>query len=116
MSRFSVFFFSLFFTLFTVTGPLSAANPHDRAGAIAKLRHDLDRAMSRGTPTDKEIQLLRKSRTELNSTSKEDFDAAIDEIDKIAHTQSFKSQDAADLRKDIGDIKGRWSFLPLHKK
>lgn len=96
--------------------PLAAGKPKDRAGAIAKLQHDLDRAMSRGTPTDKEIAILKKSRAELNSTNKEEFDTAIDEIDKIAHAQSFKSRDASDVKKDIGDIKGRWSFLPLHKK
>ncbi len=85
----------------------------DKDALIAKLQHDLDRAMSRGTPTDKEIAELKKARQDLNSQSHEDFAAAIDTIDRIAHTQSFKHQDASDVKKDIGNIRGHKSFLFL---
>jgi hypothetical protein len=94
---------------------LASAKPSDKdkTRLIAKLQHDLDRAMSRGTPTDKEIAELRKARTDLDGSSQEDFRAAIDTIDRIAHTQSFKPQDAKDVKKDIGNIKGHKSFLFL---
>ena len=116
MLRFQPILFTVSLALLISTTPLAVAKPRDRASALAKLQHDLDRAMPRGTPTDKEIAILKKSRMELNSTNMEEFDTAIDNIDRIAHTQSFKPQDASDIRKDIGEIKGRWSFLPLHKK
>src|SRR5215831_11681966 len=86
--------------LFTLTCLLSAA-PSDKNALITRLEHDLDRAMSRGTPTDKEVLELRKSRKDLRSDNREEFSAAIETIDRIAHTQSFKSQDASDIRKDI---------------
>jgi hypothetical protein len=94
---------------------LSYAKPSnkDTTALIAKLQHDLDRAMSRGTPTDKEIGELKKARTDLNSSNQEDFRAAIETIDRIAHTNSFKHQDASDVKKDIGNIKGHKSFLFL---
>jgi hypothetical protein len=106
MLRLIVLFLSL-------TSLLISGKPPDRNVLIAKLQRDLDKAMSRGTPTDKEIAELKKSRQDLNSTSHEDMAAAIDTIDRIAHTQSFKRQDAADIRKDIGNIRGHKSFLFL---
>lgn len=98
--------------LLAIAGLLTAKAP-DKNVLIAKLQHDLDRAMSRGTPTDKEIGELKKARADLNSSNHEDFRAAIDTIDRIAHTQSFKPQDASDVKKDIGNIKGHKSFLFL---
>jgi hypothetical protein len=77
------------------------------------LQRDLDKAMSRGTPTDKEILELKKSRKDLNSSNREEFSAAIETIDRVAHTQSFKPQDASDLKKDISNIRGHKSFLFL---
>ena len=85
----------------------------DRNALIAKLQRDLDKAMSRGTPTDKEILELRKSRQDLTSTNREDLTNAIETIDRIAHTQSFKPQDASDVRKDVSNIRGHKSFLFL---
>src|SRR5579862_1141638 len=90
----------------TLTSLLFAGKPPDREALIAKLQRDLDKAMSRGTPTDKEIAELKKSRQDLNSPNHEEFSAAIETIDRIAHTQSFKRQDASDVKKDIGDIRG----------
>lgn len=92
---------------------LLSAKPVDKNTLIAKLQHDLDRAMSRGTPTDKEIAELKKSREDLNSANHEEFAAAIDTIDRIAHTNSFKHADASDVKKDIGNIRGHKSFLFL---
>lgn len=92
---------------------LLSAKTVDKNTLIVKLQHDLDRAMSRGTPTDKEIAELKKSRQDLNSSSHEDFAAAIDTIDRIAHTNSFKHQDASDLKKDVTKIRGHKSFLFL---
>jgi hypothetical protein len=97
----------------TAASLLLCSPPPDRAGLIAKLQRDLDKAMSRGTPTDKEILELKKSRQNLNSASHEEVSEAIETIDRIAHTQSFKSQDASDIRKDIGNIRGHKSFLFL---
>jgi hypothetical protein len=97
----------------SLTSLLYSGKPPDRNALIAKLQRDLDKAMSRGTPTDKEILELRKSRQDLTSTSHEDLQVAIDTIDRIAHTQSFKPQDASDIRKDIGNIRGHKSFLFL---
>jgi len=85
----------------------------DRTTLIAKLQRDLDKAMSRGTPTDKEILELKKARKDLTSGNNDEVSEAIQTIDRIAHTQSFKPQDASDLRKDIGNIKGHKSFLFL---
>ena len=87
--------------------------PADRTALIAKLQRDLDKAMSRGTPTDKEILILKKSRQDLTSSKNDEVAAAIDNIDRVAHTQSFRSQDASDIRKDIGNIRGHKSFLFL---
>jgi hypothetical protein len=100
--------------LLTITCLASAGKPPaDRDALIAKLRRDLDRAMSHGTPTDKEVDILKKSRADLTSSSHEEVAAAIDNIDRIAHTDSFKRQDASDVRKDIGNIRGHKSFLFL---
>jgi hypothetical protein len=98
--------------LLAVTLPL-AAGAVDKNALIAKLQRDLDKAMSRGTPTDKEIAELKKSREDLNSANHEDFSVAIDTIDRIAHTHSFRPQDASDVKKDIGNIRGHKSFLFL---
>jgi len=106
MLRFILLFLSL-------TGLLLSGPPPDRSTLIAKLQRDLDRAMSRGTPTDKEVLELRKCRKDLTSSNKEELSAAIETIDRIAHTHSFKSQDASDIRKDIGNIRGHKSFLFL---
>ena len=106
MLRLIVVFLSLASLLFS-------GAPPDRSALIAKLQRDLDKAMSRGTPTDKEILELKKSREDLNSSSHEELAAAIDTIDRVAHTQSFKSQDASDIRKDISNIRGHKSFLFL---
>ena len=94
---------------------VSAGKPHDREALIAKLQRDLDRAMLRGTPTDKEIAILKKSRQDLTSANNDEVSDAVNNIDRIAHTQSFKSQDASDVRKDIGNIRGHKSllFIPL---
>ncbi len=91
----------------------TAGKPPDRNTLVAKLQRDLDKAMSRGTPTDKEILILKKSRRDLTSSNNTDVSAAIENIDRIAHTQSFKPQDASDIRKDIGNIRGHKSFLFL---
>ncbi len=99
--------------LLTLCTLLSGAKPPDQTALIAKLQRDLDKAMSRGTPTDKEILELRKSRQNLTSTKKEELTEAIETIDRIAHTQSFKPQDASEIRKDIGNIRGHKSFLFL---
>jgi len=80
---------------------------------VAKLQRDLDKAISRGTPTDKEILELKKSRQDLVSSNHEEVAAAIETIDRIAHTQSFKPQDASDVKKDITKIRGQKSFLFL---
>ncbi len=106
MLRFIVLFLSLISLLFS-------GAPPDRNALIARLQRDLDKAMSRGTPTDKEVLELKKSREDLTSTNHEDLSAAIETIDRIAHTQSFKSQDASDIRKDISNIRGHKSFLFL---
>jgi hypothetical protein len=98
--------------LLSVVALLAAATP-DKNALIAKLQRDLDKAMSRGTPTDKEILELKKSRQDLNSPNHEDFSVAIDTIDRIAHTQSFRPPDASDVKKDIGNIRGHKSFLFL---
>jgi hypothetical protein len=98
--------------IFLLSAPL-AAGTVDKNALIAKLQRDLDKAMSRGTPTDKEITELKKSRQDLNSTNKEEFSAAIETIDRVAHTHSFRPQDASDVKKDIGDIRGHKSFLFL---
>lgn len=95
-----------------LSASLSAA-PKDKTALIARLQRDLDKAILRGTPTDKELMELKKSRADLNSPSHEDFAAAIDTIDRIAHTQSFKRQDASDVKKDIGNIREHKSFLFL---
>jgi len=92
---------------------LFPATPPDRRALVAKLQRDLDKAISRGTPTDKEILELKKSRQDLVSSNHEDVAAAIETIDRIAHTQSFKSQDASDVKKDITKIRGQKSFLFL---
>ena len=92
---------------------LLAGAPPDRNAVVAKLRRDLDKAMYRGTPTDKEIQELKKSRQDLTSDNHEDVSTAVETIDRIAHTQSFKSQDAADVRKDISKLRNHKSFLFL---
>ena len=97
----------------TLTSLLFSGPPPDKTALITKLQRDLDRAMSRGTPTDKEIMELKKSRKNLTSSSHEEVSEAIETIDRIAHTQSFKSQDASDIRKDIGNIRGHKSFLFL---
>jgi hypothetical protein len=106
MLRFIVLIFSLTSLLFSGAAP-------DHRALIAKLQRDLDKAMSRGTPTDKEILELKKSRKDLNSANHEDVAAAVDNIDRVAHTQSFKPQDASDIRKDISNIRGHKSFLFL---
>ncbi len=103
----------LLLVLLTVCSLLLGGKPPDRTALISKLEHDLDRAMSRGTPTDKEILELRKARKNLNSQKKEELSEALETIDRIAHTLSFKPQDASDLRKDIGKIRGHKSFLFL---
>jgi hypothetical protein len=102
-----------FIALFLSLICLVSAKSVDKNALITKLQRDLDKAMSRGTPTDKEILELKKSRQDLTSTNHEDVSAAIETIDRIAHTQSFKSQDASDIRKDIGNIRGHKSFLFL---
>jgi hypothetical protein len=99
--------------LLSLSALLFSGHPPDRDVLISKLQRDLDKAMSRGTPTDKEILELRKSRQDLSSASHEEFAAAIDTIDRIAHTQSFRPPDASDVRKDIGNIRGHKSFLFL---
>lgn len=102
---------ALFLTLFV---PFAfAGKPPDKDVLVAKLRKDLDRAMDHGTPTDKEIAILKKSSADLTSTNKEDVQAAVDNIDRIAHTNSFKPQDASDVRKDIVSMRGHKSFLFL---
>jgi hypothetical protein len=102
---------ALFLTLFM---PFAfAGTPPDKDALVAKLRRDLDRAMAHGTPTDKEIDILKKSRADLTSTNKEEVQAAVDNIDHIAHTNSFKPQDASDVKKDIGNLRGHKSFLFL---
>jgi hypothetical protein len=106
MLRFIILFLTLSSLLFS-------GKPPDHDALIAKLQRDLDKAMSRGTPTDKEVLELKKSKKDLNSSNHEDFSAAIETIDRVAHTQSFKSQDASDIRKDIGNIRGHKSFLFL---
>src|SRR5690349_21395016 len=106
MLRLIIVFFSLISLLFS-------AAPPDRRALIAKLQRDLDKAISRGTPTDKEILQLRKSRQDLVSSNHEEVAAAIETIDRIAHTQSFKPQDASDVKKDITKIRGQKSFLFL---
>jgi len=106
MLRLIIVFFSLISLLFS-------AAPPDRRALIAKLQRDLDKAISRGTPTDKEILELRKSRQDLVSSNHEEVAAAIETIDRIAHTQSFKPQDASDVKKDITKIRGQKSFLFL---
>jgi hypothetical protein len=101
----------LFFTFLSI---LPAGAPPDEHKLIARLQRDLDKAMSRGTPTDKEILELKKSRKDLTSAKHEEVAAAIETIDRVAHSpESFKRQDAADIRKDIGDIRGHKSFLFL---
>lgn len=102
----------LFALFLSVLFLLSAATV-DKGVLIAKLQRDLDKAISRGTPTDKEVLELRKSRQDLNSANHEEVAAAVDTIDRIAHTPSFKRQDASDVRKDIGNIRGHKSFLFL---
>ena len=100
--------------LFLSLAPLLfSGKPPDHNALIAKLQRDLDKAMSRGTPTDKEILELRQSRQNLTRSNHEELSAAIETIDRVAHTQSFKPQDASDIRKDIGNIKGHKSFLFL---
>ena len=99
--------------LLTLTPLLLSGKPPDRNALIAKLQRDLDKAMSRGTPTDKEILELKKSRQDLTSANHEELSAAIETIDRVAHTQSFKPQDASDIRKDITNIRGHKSFLFL---
>jgi len=89
---------------------LLSAGSADKNALIARLQRDLDKAMSRGTPTDKEIDELKKSRQDLTSANHEEFSAAVETIDRIAHTQSFKPQDAADVKKDIGNIRGHKGF------
>jgi hypothetical protein len=106
MLRLIVIFLSL-------TSLLFSGAPPNRDALIAKLRRDLDKAISRGTPTDKEILELKKAEQDVASTNHEDVQAAIDTIDRIAHTQSFKQPDASDVRKDIGNIRGHKSFLFL---
>ena len=105
MIRFIAIFLSVTFLL--------SAGTVDKNALITKLQRDLDKAMSRGTPTDKEIAELKKSRQDLNSANKEEFSAAIEAIDRIAHTHSFRPQDASDVKKDIGNIRGHKSFLFL---
>jgi hypothetical protein len=97
----------------TLSSLLFSGAPPDRGAIIAKLQRDLDKAMSRGTPTDKEILELKKSRHDLTSANHEDMAAAVETIDRIAHTQSFKPQDASDIRKDISNMRGHKSFLFL---
>jgi hypothetical protein len=106
MLRLTILFLSLISLLFS-------AAPPDRRALIAKLQRDLDKAMSRGTPTDKEILELRKSRQDVAGENREEVTAAIETIDRIAHTHSFKPQDASDVRKDISNIRGHKSFLFL---
>jgi len=106
MLRLIIVFFSLITLLFS-------GAPPDRRALVAKLQRDLDKAISRGTPTDKEILELKKSRQDLLSSNHEEVAAAIETIDRIAHTQSFKSQDASDVKKDITKIRGQKSFLFL---
>jgi hypothetical protein len=103
----------LFILLLTVSSLLCAGKQPDRASLIAKLERDLDKAVSRGTPTDKEIKELKISRKHLESPKNEEVSEAIETIDRIAHTQSFKPQDASDVKKDIGNIRGHKSFLFL---
>ena len=97
----------------TVCALLFGGKQPDRKALIGKLQRDLDKAMSRGTPTDNEILELRQARKNLTSSKNEEVSDAIETIDRIAHTQSFKSQDASDIRKDIGNIRGHKSFLFL---
>ncbi len=106
-------FISVLLSLTILLSASLSAAPKDKTALIAKLQRDLDKAVSRGTPTDKEIMELKKSRQDLNSTNHEDFAAAIDTIDRIAHTQSFKRQDASDVKKDISNIRDHKSFLFL---
>ena len=103
----------LFLVLLSLCSFAFAGKPPDHDALIAKLRYHLDRAMSRGTPTDKEVLELRKARKDVSSTNHEEVAAAVDTIDRIAHTQSFKPQDASDIRKDISNIRGHKSFLFL---
>lgn len=104
-------FIALFLTLTCLAS--AGKPPVDRDALVAQLRRDLDRAISRGTPTDKELDILKRSRADLTSNVHEEVQAAIDNIDRIAHTNSFKPQDASDVRKDIGNIRGHKSFLFL---
>jgi hypothetical protein len=97
----------------SLTSLLFSGAPQNRDELVARLRRDLDKAMSRGTPTDKEILELKKSRQDLSSSNREEVVAALDTIDRIAHTQSFRPQDASDVRKDVGNIRGHKSFLFL---
>jgi hypothetical protein len=106
MLRLITIFFSLITLLFSAPAP-------DRGHWVAKLQRDLDKAISRGTPTDNEILELKKSRQDLVSSNHEEVAAAIETIDRIAHTQSFKPQDASDVKKDITKIRGQKSFLFL---
>jgi hypothetical protein len=103
----------LILVLLTLSPCLFAGKPPDHDALITKLRYHLDRAMSRGTPTDKEILELKKARQDVSSANHEEVAAAVDTIDRIAHTQSFRRQDASDIRKDISDIRGHKSFLFL---
>jgi hypothetical protein len=103
----------LFVLFLSIASLLFSGHPPDRNVLIAKLQRDLDKAISRGTPTDKEVKELQKSKQDLASTTHEEFAAAIDTIDRIAHTQSFRPQDASDVRKDISNIRGHKSFLFL---
>jgi hypothetical protein len=104
----------LFILLLTLCSLLfGGKQPADRTALIARLQRDLDKAMYRGTPTDNEILELKKARKHLNSPKNEEVSDAIETIDRVAHTQSFKSQDASDIRKDIGNIRGHKSFLFL---
>jgi hypothetical protein len=105
--------YRLILVFLSLTALLFSSPSQDRNALIAKLQRDLDKAMSRGTPTDKEILELRKSRQDLTSTNHEELSTAIETIDHIAHTQSFRPQDASDVRKDIGNIRGHKSFLFL---
>ena len=42
--------------LLSIATFLSAGAPPDRNAVVAKLQRDLDKAISRGTPTDKELR------------------------------------------------------------
>ncbi len=87
----------LIVVLLSLTSLLFAGKPPDHDALINKLQRDLDKAMSRGTPTDKEIQELKTSRQNLTSANHEELSEAIETIDRIAHTQSFRPQDASDV-------------------